>query len=208
MITAVARILKPGGANREIGGPRPIETKFSNRQRTERNVYGRKATGGVLSNTQKARLCQESNRAFAVVHGRPPLSTRESDEFRHAQCLAAVGKHGLTKCVQGDYQTLQAWFLELAGQHGAAFEAQLAGGTEPLRVAIAVLERTLRDRGLPIAYVVPICRQIFKCELHECTANQIWKLVFTVRMRREKVEQKGAKSAKDQQSMHRPEDPF
>jgi len=50
------------------------------------------------------------------------------DAWRHAQCLAAVGKPGLTACNHGDYKPLLAHFQTLAGDDAAAFRTLIKSG--------------------------------------------------------------------------------
>ncbi len=178
MKTAAIRILRPLG----IANAAAVETKFSNNWKTRRNPYP-KGPGGVLSNEQKARLCMLSRQAFAVVHGRDPATTAEADAFRHAEVEKATGKHGLTLCVQGDYKTIEAWLLDLAGMSGAAFEAQLAQGTEAKRLALYKLDEACKAAEKTLAYAAAICRSKHKCALGDATSNQIWKLVFEMKKR-------------------------
>ena len=175
MITGIARILRPAGA----AAPLP-ESKYSNGARTKRNEYPERVRG-ALSREQKGKLCILARQAFDAIYGRAPENTAELDEFRHCQVALAVNKPGLRACVNDDYRPLQAWFLDLAGKQGAARNAELAQAAEPRKLALYKLTEALTERKLPLAYVVPICRKKYKCELHEATAKQLWKLFFDVR---------------------------
>lgn len=50
------------------------------------------------------------------------------DAWRHAQCLAAVGKPGITRCNHGDYKPLLAHFQTLAGDDAGAFRSLMKTG--------------------------------------------------------------------------------
>lgn len=51
------------------------------------------------------------------------------DSWRHQQCVAAVGKPGITACNHGDFQPLLAHFQILAGDDASAFRALLKSGS-------------------------------------------------------------------------------
>jgi hypothetical protein len=50
------------------------------------------------------------------------------DAWRHRQCMAAVGKPGITACNHGDFQPLIAHFQTLAGDDAAAFRSLMKTG--------------------------------------------------------------------------------
>jgi hypothetical protein len=141
-------------------------------------------SGGLLSREQKARLCILAREAFARVHGRDPRDAAEIEEFRHAQVDAAVGKGGLTQCVQEDYKAVLARFLQLKGEDGHAFKAHVAHQSEPARLAMWKLKQSCAERGLPLSYPAAICRRQYRCELEQASAQQLWQLCYTVRSRR------------------------
>lgn len=108
--------------------------------------------------------------------------------WRHAQSITAVGKR-ITEAGQRDFLRLRAHFLDLAGQSGAALNVLLKAENEPQRIALHKLTRECSQRGLPLAYPEAICKRQYRCTLAEASAQQIWRLVFTVRNRRKPAKQ-------------------
>jgi hypothetical protein len=133
--------------------------------------------GGPLTNKQKATICQLAAKSHDLDG---PL---DASEHRHAECVKATGKPGLTACTQDDYKPLLAHFLALAGQDGAAFNAAVDHGTEPKRIALYKLNEALGKAGLPMAYAAAISRRKHHCEPADLTAAQLWQLVFTINTR-------------------------
>jgi hypothetical protein len=140
-----------------------------------------------LSNLQKRLLSQLCRRAFnrtrALARGRGEGFEVREDDYRHEEVIKATGKHGLRCCSQDDFQAVRAHFLDLIGEHGSAFNAQLAAGTEKRRQAEAVLVRELAKAGLHLNYANAICQRQFPCTIFDATERQIWNLVYTVRNR-------------------------
>jgi len=140
----------------------------------------------MLTNRQKYVLSDLSRQAWRLALER--AGGREDDfcteeDFRHQEVARAVAKHGLKCCDQNDYKAIEAHFLALLGRTEAAQRAQARAGTEPKRQAEAVLAENLQKFGLPMAYAESICRRQNKCSLAEAAANQIWRLVYTIRNR-------------------------
>jgi hypothetical protein len=140
-----------------------------------------------LTNLQKRTLSLLARRAFnratALARGRGEQFQVKEDDYRHEEVIRACGKHGLRCCSQDDYQAVRSHVLDLVGEHGAAFHAQLAAGTEKRRQAEAVLVRECEKANVDLAYADRICLQQFKCCLAEASEKQIWCLVYTIRNR-------------------------
>ena len=142
--------------------------------------------GGPLSNVQKAKLSMLAAKSHDLDG---PL---DADEHRHAECLRAVGKPGLTACVQDDYKPLLAHFLSLTGEDGAAYHAALDAGTEPKRVALFKLGEALGKAGLPMAYAAAISRRQHHCEPADLNVKQLWQLIYTINARGAARRRRGA----------------
>lgn len=50
------------------------------------------------------------------------------DSWRHRQCMAAVGKPGITACLHDDFRPLLGHFQTLAGDDGSAFASLMKSG--------------------------------------------------------------------------------
>lgn len=146
-----------------------------------------------LSKLQKRELSQLSDRAFEAVataareRGEdPPMDWKARAEFRHAEVAKAVSKAGLRCCSQADYASVKAHFLHLAGRDGEAMTWHMRAQTEPRRQAETVLFREVQAAaaaGITPKYVEAICCTQYRCCIAEASANQLWKLVYTVRNR-------------------------
>jgi hypothetical protein len=143
-----------------------------------------------LTKFQKSTLARLATRAFrfecAKARGRNEevnSSSAAAAQFRHDQVAQACGKLGLTCCSQYDYKSVEAHFLNILGQTGAAFNCHMAAQSEPRRQAEAVLVRELARFNINISYAASICRNQFKCSLDDASEKQIWCLVYTVRNR-------------------------
>ena len=144
----------------------------------------------ALTNEQKRHLAQLSERAFnraaAQARGRGETvdtSTKARTAWRHAEVVKACGKLGLCCCSQLDYKAVEAHFLDLLGEHGRAFNAQMRAATEERRQAEAILSNACKRAGLHLNYAAAICQNQFKCSLFDASTDQLWKLIFTVRNR-------------------------
>jgi hypothetical protein len=136
---------------------------------------------GPLSNSQKAELSQLFRRAW-TADGSPG----NADEYRRIAVQAATGKAGLTACTQDDYLPAKARALEILGESGRALNLHIEHQTAPQRVAMFKLEEALVRHGKNEAYAEAIARNRFKCSLTECSAKQLWWLVFTINNRKAK----------------------
>jgi hypothetical protein len=153
--------------------------RWGNRLHRRRVQYP--SPGGPLSREQKARICIMAREAFQIT-------TDDADftDWRRDQQLRACGKESLKEAVQSDYLPLRAHFENLLGKSDRALETHLRAAQEPQRIAMMKLRAACDDAGLDLAYPSKICRQQYKCELDEANANQLWRLVFTVRNRKKK----------------------
>ena len=142
----------------------------------------------MLSNAQKKALAQVARRAFsrqrALTLGRGEAWTHQDDEWRHAEVMRAVGKNGLRCCVNDDFESVMAHFLDLAGEAGQAMEYAIKEANRDRVRAEAVLVRTMAAAGLSPAYVDKICLAQNKCQVADLTdPKAIWRLVFTIKNR-------------------------
>jgi hypothetical protein len=167
-------------------------TRWGNRLHKRRVQYP--SPGGPLSREQKARICIMAREcfhgsgasSFTRQAGSLPAESGKMPDFqswRREQQLIACGKSSLRECTQSDYLLLRAHFENLLGKSDRALETHLRAAQEPQRIAMMKLRAACADAGLDLAYPAKICRQQYKCELDEANANQLWRLVFTVRNR-------------------------
>lgn len=105
------------------------------------------------------------------------------DAWRQEQAVLACGSR-ISEARVKHFSMLKRHFADLAGKAGTAFTSAMREGTEAERIAMNTLERECASRGLRMDYPAAICRKQFKCSLQDCTAKQLWCLVFTVRKRR------------------------
>jgi uncharacterized protein YifE (UPF0438 family) len=138
-----------------------------------------------LSNRQKFYLSSLARRAWAKLG--PELDGMDEDDFRHDQVARACGKLGLRCCSQDDYRLVEAHLLDRRGESGRAMKSLVQGQSNPRRIAEYKLHQACRDAGVDIAYADRICRAMFKCAVADATADQLWKLTFTVKNRGRKV---------------------
>lgn len=154
----------------------------------------------ALSNGQKAYLAQLSDRAFnrlgAMARGRGetfyegPHEATQRELFRHAEVAKACGKRGLRCCSQEDYKAVEAHFLELLGEHGRAFNAQVRAATEQRRLIEYKITEACREFGFNITYADAICRsQNHGKGIEEIDGSSeaglkcLWRVFYTVRSR-------------------------
>ena len=145
-----------------------------------------------LTNPQKRILSQLARRAFnrelALARGRgEKLAAINEVEFRHDHVARACGKIGLRCCTQDDYGAVKAHFLDLLGEHQAAFSAVHHGQGNARRVAEYKLVQACEAAKLPLTYAAKICSSQFRCALEEATEKQLWCLMFTIQNRGRKV---------------------
>ena len=88
-----------------------------------------------LTHDQKRYLSQLASRAYkrqtAIARGRGEslaggkydglAQTAAEQQYRHDQVALATGKLGLRCCSQDDYKEVEGHFLDLLGNHAAAF---------------------------------------------------------------------------------------
>lgn len=140
-----------------------------------------------LTIPQKSYLARLARRAFsrarALALGRGEVWAADPNAWRHAEVAAASGKLGLRCCSQDDFCAVEAHFLELLGQSGAAFNAHVRAATESRRQAEAVLVRECAAGGFALDYAAAICRRQFKCSIFDASEKQLRCLIFTIRNR-------------------------
>ena len=157
-----------------------MSTKWNNQHHTSRNSYP--SARNPLSNTQKAKLAILARKAARAMH-LTFVNDTQYQMWRHEQQTKACGKHSLTLCSQDDFNPLVAHFLDLAGESGEAMNRLLKHGVEEKEVAFHKLTEACDQAGLPMAYAATVSRNKFKVGLNDCTAKQLWQLVFTIKRR-------------------------
>ena len=145
-----------------------------------------------LDKNQKRILSQLARRAFnrelAMARGRgEKLADLNEVAFRHQHVAQACGKLGLRCCSQDDYGAVKGHFLNLLGEAGKAFEAIHHGEGNARRVAEFKVVQACEQSGVAVAYAARICASMFKCSLEDASADQLWKLMFTIKNRGRKV---------------------
>ena len=120
-----------------------------------------------------------------VLDSLPFTPSAAAEQFRHLHVAIAVRRHGLRCCLQDDYKRLEAHFLNLLGEPGAALNAHIRAETEPRRVAEYKLLEACRRAGLHLSHAEAICRrQNHGLSLDDVPAKTLWHLVFTINNRR------------------------
>ena len=149
--------------------------------------YAPEGGSGTLSLGQKRRLVLLARRAWLrQPHPGPLPAAKAFDEWRQAQAVRACGLR-ISEATQRDWGALKAAFEDAAGESGRALNTLVRDEDNKRRVAMYKLQGACRERGLPLAYPEAICRRQYRCGLDEATAAQIWRLVFTVRNRRDGI---------------------
>ena len=84
---------------------------------------------GNLSQNEIKPLIMAANKAFRIQSDAGNVDTGETfDTWRHAQCMDAVGKPGITACNHIDFRPLLAHFQTLAGDDAQAFRTHMRSG--------------------------------------------------------------------------------
>ena len=84
---------------------------------------------GNLSQNEIKPLIMAANKAFRIQSDAGNVDTGETfDTWRHAQCMEAVGKPGITACNHIDFRPLLAHFQTLAGDDAQAFRTHMRSG--------------------------------------------------------------------------------
>jgi hypothetical protein len=130
-----------------------------------------------LSNTQKAALAILAKKAAKMMG--EPESGPAHDDWRHDQAYKACGER-IKFARQEHWQRLHSHFLDLSGHHKRAFEVATDDGNKK-RIALYKLTGELGKRGLALSYAEKICLTQYRCDLAGATAQQVWRLVYTVR---------------------------
>lgn len=170
---------------------------------------GRKG-GTALSQNQKASIGSLAGEAFARAVAADPewlpdmkaqgfTKSAVMEDWRHSQCKLATKDHpagqvtGLSKAGNEHYNCLLAHFAALAGQDVRSFNATMSEGTgtgggdsaDKMRQALWRLERTMKETGLGMGYVIAIVkRKHHKTHPDQLTAGQIGQLCWTLKNRK------------------------
>ena len=145
----------------------------------------------LLSNKQKAVICQLARRAYEDQRDMGLTNEQSYAEWRHAEQLEACGKASLTECRQVDYLPIVAHFKILLGETPSAFTDLMRSGqvNEDQRLALFMLAENCEERSTPDKplhfpqYPAAIAWRQYNCKLLSCTPDQLWNLVYTIRNR-------------------------
>lgn len=130
---------------------------------------------GNLKPTEIRPLVMAARAAFDIQEEAGLLAPEETfDSWRRSQCLACVGKPGLTACHHADFQPLMAHFKTLSGNISDAFSAHLKTGRQTSasaaddtlearrilahQIASAVRAHTAAGGKVGVGYLVAIVR--------------------------------------------------
>lgn len=150
--------------------------------RTRRRVgchYAPAGDTGPLTLHQKRRLVLLAKQAWRK-RGQPGESF---DAWRHDTSIRACG-HRIREATQRHWASLKAAFQDALGESGHALSTLLRDHDNKRRIALHKLAAECSARGLPLAYPEAICTRQYRCNLHDATAPQIWRLFFTIKNRR------------------------
>lgn len=136
-----------------------------------------------LSKLQKAKLAQLARRAWEYVGSKSAEPLPPLDDWRRAEIFKAVGRHGLTECVNAEFNPVAAHFHSLLGEDGIAMNELLRAGTEQRRQMEVVLLRELERAGLPQSYAEQISRARWGLNVADLDDSQIKQLLFTIKSR-------------------------
>jgi hypothetical protein len=152
-----------------------------------------------LNREQKRELSQLYRRAYKRAGA--GVDGLTIDDWRRSEVARATGKLGLRCCTQSDSCACQAHVWELLGEPGRALYWLQRGQGEGQRQAMAVLERTCRECGLPLSYPAAVCRRQNRgLELAHASERQLWSLIYTVRNRAYARRKRADSSAKSSSS--------
>jgi glycine/D-amino acid oxidase-like deaminating enzyme len=152
--------------------------------RIDRAVEG--AALAPLTSDDRQRLARLARRAWLASNPQD-ASIAAFNSWRHQQTLMCVERRGLRECRSEDYAPLVAHFEAMLGHTRRAQNWTDRASTDRRRQALAKLRATLSHVHdvieNPAAYVSSIAKSRFKTTdvEHECSANQIWNLVFDLR---------------------------
>lgn len=138
----------------------------------------------LLSSRQVSALVITAKQAWESVRKVRDDVGKDFAAWRQAEAVKVCGRR-ISQALAGDFELLRSHFRNLAGHAGAAYKSAMRSTQEGERIALAKLEEECALRDLPMSYPAAIARRQFKkTNLADCSAKQLWCLVFTVRNRR------------------------
>lgn len=188
MIVAPRDTLPFGPAPRDPEPPKPKVKKPRKTIGPNRAEVARdNSLAKLLSSRQVQALVITAKQAWESVRKvRDDVGT-DFAAWRQAEAVKVCGRR-ISQAVAGDFELLRSHFSNLAGHAGKAFKSAMRSTQEGERIALAKLEEECTKRDLPMSYPAAIAkRQFKKTNLADCSAKQLWCLVFTVRNRRDEV---------------------
>jgi hypothetical protein len=177
-----------------------------------RHTDGRSEAGGqgALSPKQKRQLILLAREAWAkraepVLAGvvdecpfdvpAPAGAGEDFDAWRHAECMMAVERPGLSACRNEDYLPLKAHFLRLLGRHEEAEALDAKALVDPRNRAMHEFQRAcMAAAGVldnPLAYAEGFLRRACGVSLDEASDTHIWRAVYLLRRKAGLEKRKG-----------------
>ncbi len=129
-----------------------------------------------LSKPQKAHLSRLAKEAWTMLD-RAGAIDEKADDWRRDQAISACGRR-ISEAVNGDFETLQAHFLGMAGKTDRAFQSAMRADSNDVRQARHKLDTFCRQHGLQPEYPAKIMRDKFKTTLDDASAKQLWAVFF------------------------------
>lgn len=156
-----------------------------------------RATGGV-SAKERQHLARVARQAWEKCGAKG--AGVAFDAWRHDQVADATdGKaSGITSIRRGDYRTVMAHFLSIAGHGGRAMRtaARSGQGQADRDLALAKLRDVCESGGLAYPeYPESICRRQFRCGLDDLETGKVWFLFYTCTSRARAKQKKAPESA-------------
>ena len=155
-----------------------------------------------LTTEQIREICIIARRAYEGWEGRADWEERNDhlsrtkcfDAWRHLETAKVTGDvQSLKHCIdERDYLPLLAHFADLAGEGGRALKALLRHQEEGRIRVFFKLQQVLAERGLEEGYAAHIARCKYKCDLGDCSKDQLWTLFFDIKKRKAKADPRPA----------------
>lgn len=134
-----------------------------------------------LSTGEKTHLARLAHDAWSML-ARAGATGQTANAWRRDQAIQAIGKR-ISEATKGDFLTLKAHFLAMAGKTGTAFQIAMQADTaNATRQALWHLDKALAKAHLDRAYAATIAVCKYKTrQLDTLTPKQIWSLTFDIR---------------------------
>ena len=158
----------------------PVHAGPSDAARRVAKARRKVALKGLLSDGQKATLCILATEA---AHAADVSGYKEVIAWRKQEQWERFGLRSLRDATQEQFMEIKAHFEARAGHPDRALDTALRGNDNARRQARWNLDNAVRESGLPMAYVIAICKRQYRCGLEDANAKQLKNLMFTIRNR-------------------------